>query len=111
MGLNHDGRKVTGTSLINEICECADSRKHDGVVIIIDEMGKFLEASALGSGDDVYFFQELAEAAARTSGRVVVIGILHQSFGQYAARLGIDTRDDLDRDPRPLLGHSAGRRE
>lgn len=94
MGLNHDGRKVSGASLINEICEYADTRKHDGVVIIIDEMGKFLEASALGSGDDVYFFQELAEAAARTSGRVVVIGILHQSFGQYAARLGIDTRDD-----------------
>jgi hypothetical protein len=94
LGLNHDGRKVSGTSLINEICECADSRKHDGILIIIDEMGKFLEASALGSGDDVYFFQELAEAAARTSGRVVVIGILHQSFGQYAVRLGIDTRDD-----------------
>lgn len=94
LGFKHDGRKVTGTSLIEDICECADSRKHDGVVIFIDEMGKFLEASALGSGDDVYFFQELAEAAARTSGRVVVIGILHQSFGQYAARLGIDTRDD-----------------
>lgn len=94
LGLNHDGRKASAASLIEEICECADSRKHDGVLIIIDEMGKFLEASALGSGDDVYFFQELAEAAARTSGRVVVIGILHQSFGQYAARLGIDTRDD-----------------
>lgn len=94
LGFNHDGRKVTGTSLIREICECAESGKHDGIVIIIDEMGKFLEASALGSGDDVYFFQELAEAAARTSGRIVVISILHQSFGQYAARLGIDTRDD-----------------
>ena len=32
-------------------------RPHDGVLVIIDEMGKFLEASALGSGDDVYFFQ------------------------------------------------------
>lgn len=94
LGFNHDGRKVTAATLIDEICDCAESKKHDGVLIIIDEMGKFLEASALGSGDDVYFFQELAEAAARTSGRVVVIGILHQSFGQYAARLGIDTRDD-----------------
>lgn len=94
LGVNHDGRKASAASLIEEICECADSRKDDGVVIIIDEMGKFLEASALGLGDDVYFFQELAEAAARTSGRVVVIGILHQSFGQYATRLGIDTRDD-----------------
>lgn len=94
LGFNHDGRTVTGASFIEEICDCANAKKYDGVLIIIDEMGKFLEASALGSGDDVYFFQELAEAAARTSGRVVVVGILHQSFSQYAARLGIDTRDD-----------------
>src|SRR5690606_6333907 len=67
---------------------------HDGALVIIDEMGKFLEASALGSGDDVYFFQELAEAAARSEGRLVVVGVLHQSFTQYSARLGIDTRDD-----------------
>src|SRR5258705_497401 len=65
----------------------------DGVMLIIDEMGKFLEASATG-GDDVYFFQELAEAAARASGRFVVVGILHQSFRQYATRLGLDSRDD-----------------
>jgi hypothetical protein len=63
-------------------------------MVILDEMGKFLEASALGSGDDVYFFQDLAEAAARSEGRLVVVGILHQSFAQYSTRLGIDTRDD-----------------
>lgn len=93
-GFAHDGRKTNPTSLIADICEAAEAKKNDGVLIIIDEMGKFLEASALGLGDDVYFFQELAEAAARTSGKVVVIGILHQSFSQYAARLGIGTRDD-----------------
>lgn len=92
--LGHDGRKTSPTTLIADICKAADAQKSDGVLIIIDEMGKFLEASALGLGDDVYFFQELAEAAARTSGKVVVIGILHQSFSQYAARLGIETRDD-----------------
>ncbi|MFZ6673652.1 ATP-binding protein [Undibacterium sp. Xuan67W] len=93
-GLGHDGRKTNPTTLIADICEAADAKRNDGVLIIIDEMGKFLEASALGLGDDVYFFQELAEAAARTTGKVVVIGILHQSFSQYAARLGIGTRDD-----------------
>lgn len=91
---SHDGRKTNPSTLISDICEAAESKKNDGVLIIIDEMGKFLEASALGLGDDVYFFQELAEAAARTSGKVVVIGILHQSFSQYAGRLGIGTRDD-----------------
>ncbi len=90
-----DGRsKPTAQSLIAELLEEASVRPHDGVLVIIDEMGKFLEASALGSGDDVYFFQELAEAAARSEGRLVVVGVLHQSFVQYSARLGIDTRDD-----------------
>lgn len=81
-------------TLIADLLEEAKKHPRDGVMVIIDEMGKFLEASALGFGDDVYFFQELAEAAARSEGRLVVIGVLHQSFAQYSARLGIDTRDD-----------------
>lgn len=94
-GKTVDGRnKPNAQTLITELLEEAKSRPNDGALVIIDEMGKFLEASALGSGDDVYFFQELAEAAARSQGRLVVVGVLHQSFAQYAARLGIDTRDD-----------------
>ncbi|MGK8171067.1 ATP-binding protein [Pseudomonas aeruginosa] len=89
-----DNRKISATSLINELAHAAEDRLQDGVMVILDEMGKFLEASALGNGDDVYFFQELAEAAARSNGRLVIIGILHQSFAQYGARLGSDTRDD-----------------
>lgn len=94
-GKTVDGRnKPNGQMLITDLLEEARSRPRDGVLVIIDEMGKFLEASALGSGDDVYFFQELSEAAARSEGRLVVVGVLHQSFAQYSARLGIDTRDD-----------------
>ncbi|QDJ49343.1 ATP-binding protein [Bordetella hinzii] len=94
-GKTLDGRhKPNAQSLIAELIEETKSRPRDGVLVIIDEMGKFLEASALGFGDDVYFFQELAEAAARSEGRLVVVGVLHQSFAQYSARLGIDTRDD-----------------
>ncbi|MDQ0142878.1 ATP-binding protein [Cupriavidus necator] len=94
-GKTVDGRKKPNAqTLIADLLEETKRRPRDGVLIIIDEMGKFLEASALGSGDDVYFFQELAEAAARTEGRLVVVGVLHQSFAQYSARLGIDTRDD-----------------
>ena len=94
-GRNVDGRsKATTQSLIAELLDEAKSRPQDGALVVIDEMGKFLEASALGSGDDVYFFQELAEAAARCEGRLVVVGVLHQSFAQYSARLGIDSRDD-----------------
>lgn len=94
LGLVADSRKASASTVISGLCSAAEDGKFDGTMLIIDEMGKFLEASALASGDDVYFFQELAEAAARAKGKVVVVGILHQSFGQYAARLGIDTRDD-----------------
>jgi hypothetical protein len=94
LGLGNEGKKTTATALISDLCEAAESKEHEGVLVLIDEMGKFLEAAALGAGDDVYFFQELAEAASRSSGKIVVVGILHQSFSQYATRLGIDTRDD-----------------
>jgi hypothetical protein len=93
-GKGTDNRKVSPSNLINELCQTAEDRSQDGVLVILDEMGKFLEASALGHGDDVYFFQELAEAAARANGKLVVVGVLHQSFAQYGARLGTDTRDE-----------------
>lgn len=93
-GKGTDHRKVSPSNLINELCQTAEDRSQDGVLVILDEMGKFLEASALGHGDDVYFFQELAEAAARANGKLVVVGVLHQSFAQYGARLGTDTRDE-----------------
>ncbi|MHB1176622.1 MAG: ATP-binding protein [Sulfuriferula sp.] len=92
-GERTDMRKATPTSVIESLCDASADKRFDGVLLLIDEMGKFLEASATG-GDDVYFFQELAESAARSPGRLVVIGILHQAFKQYSARLGLDSRDD-----------------
>ncbi|GAA4019247.1 hypothetical protein GCM10022280_18770 [Sphingomonas swuensis] len=64
-----------------------------GLLLIIDEMGKLLEHAATGGGD-AFFFQELAEAASRSEGRLVVIGVLHQAFDDYAYRLARETRDD-----------------
>lgn len=93
-GKTGDARKASAFALIDELCSAAKTEELDGTLLILDELGKFLEAAALGDGDDIYFFQELAEVAARAEGNLVVVGILHQSFGQYAARLGIDSRDD-----------------
>lgn len=67
--------------------------KSAGVIVFIDEMGKFLE-SAAHHGTDVYLFQLLAEAASRSNSRLIVIGILHQSFHEYASRLSRDLRDE-----------------
>lgn len=71
----------------------AASRRGPGLLLVIDEMGKLLEHAAGGEGD-AHFFQDLAEAASRSNGRLVVIGILHQAFDDYAYRLARETRDD-----------------
>ena len=83
----------TGRDVIERLVSEAEGRPNDGVLLIIDEMGKFLEG-AVSDRADIHFFQELAEAAGRVQGRLIVLGILHQSFDQYAARLGKETRDD-----------------
>lgn len=70
-----------------------ESELHDGVLIVIDELGKFLE-SALQNNEDIYFYQQLAEFANRSKGKVLVVGILHQAFEQYANKLGRETRDE-----------------
>lgn len=59
--------------------------KRPNVFLILDELGKMLEHEAL-EGGDVHLLQDLAERASRSEGRLVVVGILHQSFDQYAAR-------------------------
>ena len=83
-------RKAVDT--VGELVTAAEQCKQ-GVLVVVDELGKFLEASAQ-DGDDIYFFQELAEAASRASGKLVIVGILHQAFEAYASRLGREARND-----------------
>lgn len=65
----------------------------DGVLILLDELGKHLDHAA-SDGGDAHFLQDLAERAARLQGRLIVVGVLHQSFDAYAGRLGKSTRDE-----------------
>lgn len=71
----------------------SDPKSNGGTILFIDEMGKFLEGAAQ-EGNDIFFFQELAEAASRTNGRLIVVGILHQSFEEYANRLSREMREE-----------------
>ena len=64
-----------------------------GLVVLIDEMGKFLEGAAQ-DGTDIHFFQQLAELASRSNRRLIVIGILHQAFEEYAHWLSREMRDE-----------------
>jgi len=71
----------------------AASTARSGALVILDELGKLLEHEAL-EGGDVHLLQDLAEHASRSAGRLVVVGILHQSFDQYAARAARDARQE-----------------
>ena len=68
----------------------------DGLLLIVDEAGKALEfAAQQPARGDVYLLQALAEAAARSNGvPFVVLTVLHQSFDEYAHRLGSSDRNE-----------------
>jgi hypothetical protein len=66
----------------------ADGKGH-GLLIIVDELGKFLEFAALNSHQqDVFLLQRLAEAASRSGNQpLFVLCLLHQGFNAYADQL------------------------
>ena len=88
-------RSWTDKRVLDALDEIAarNPRACGGLVIFIDEMGKFLEAAA-NDGSDIYLFQELAERASRSGKRLIVVGILHQAFEEYAHRLSREMRDE-----------------
>ena len=90
----HRGR-WSEKQIIKTVTEAAarSSKAHGGVVIFIDEMGKFLEGAA-HEGSDIYIFQQLAEIASRSDGHLLIVGVLHQSFEEYAHRLSREMRDE-----------------
>lgn len=63
-----------------------------GLLLILDELGRGLEAAADGEGD-IHLLQDLAELASRSQGKLIFLGILHQAFEEYAERLNRKARD------------------
>jgi len=84
---------VPDPAVIAAIHEASDyiksSGKGTGILIILDELGKFLEfAAARPDQQDIYFLQSLAEAASRSGDSpLFVVGLLHQGFHAYADQL------------------------
>lgn len=81
--------KSGGSDILKEI----ERRTMDrGLLLIMDELGRGLEAAADGEGD-LHLLQDIAELAARSNGKFIFLGILHQAFEEYAERLGHKVRD------------------
>ena len=81
---------------LNNLIKELDKKDH-GLILIVDEMGKFLDYSS-GVGSDLNLFQEIAEnfsnARLNKEGEPIFIGILHQPFEEYASNLGRSVQED-----------------
>ena len=85
-------------SIITELQDEIAQAKGDGLLIVIDELGKFLEYEARHpEANDIYLLQALAEQAYKGHKNGAILSIfvlLHQSFEQYARGLGKVQRNE-----------------
>ncbi|MCY3744388.1 MAG: hypothetical protein OXH00_25515 [Candidatus Poribacteria bacterium] len=79
-------------SATHEICESGGS----GLLLVIDELGKFLEyATQHPAQGDMFVLQTLAEFADRSAKTpLFLITILHQAFELYAERVGKSQQEE-----------------
>ena len=85
--------KVHTSELIDVVDQMQDQLQKAGsagILLVIDELGKFLEYEAKHYGtNDIFLLQSLAEHACRGhSANLLICVLLHQSFEQYAKGLG-----------------------
>lgn len=86
-----DTRQVV--SALQSLSQAAGASGYQGVLIVIDELGKLFEyAARYPQKSDVFLLQEVAEQAARNGVPVVFVGLLHQSFEDYGLHLDLATR-------------------
>ena len=76
--------------LISDLQDAVSRSGGNGIVIAVDELGKFLEYEARHYGrNDIFLLQMLAEQAQTASSvPMYVLVLLHQTFEQYARGLG-----------------------
>jgi hypothetical protein len=84
-----DRAKSSGAGLMDALLKA----KAGGVLLLIDELGKFLE-HAVEKERDIHLLQDLAELSSRSGGRLVIVGILHQAFEVYAGRQSREVRQE-----------------
>jgi hypothetical protein len=97
-----DGREIVEAVLQANTLAIAEC-KGQGLLLIIDELGKFLEFAAFHpQRQDVFLLQQLAEAASHSGEEpLFVVCLLHQGFNAYA--------DQLDQSAQRVWEKVAGR--
>lgn len=70
--------------LFERASEAADNAGRDGLLVVVDEFGKFLEYAALHpQHEDLFVMQHLAEAAERGAHPIALLTMLHTAFAEY----------------------------
>ena len=67
---------------------------YDGIAVIADEFGKFLEHAASEADSDLYDLQVIAEQAQRSEGRISIVNLLHMSYTEYLS--GLDRKQQSE---------------
>ena len=70
-------------------------KKNYGLILIVDEMGKFLDySSKVGSDLNLRIAENFSNARLNKEGEPIFVGILHQPFEEYANNLGRSVAED-----------------
>lgn len=85
--------------MIRDFADAAAAAGFEGVVLLVDELGKFVEHAALYPAEgDLMALQQLAESACgRGDSRLAVVTFLHQHISAYADGLGKALSDDWEK--------------
>ncbi len=96
-GRTADSRKLL--EAVKAVAVVAIEHGHWGVLLLVDELGKLLEFAARDPKQgDVFVLQELAEHASRSGDTpLLMVGFLHQSFGDYGQHLDVVTRREWEK--------------
>ena len=81
--------------LVDALQAALEKASAGGLLIIIDELGKFLEYEGRQGGGGIFLLQELAERAFRgRKANLMLFVLLHQGFDLYARGMGEKLKND-----------------
>jgi hypothetical protein len=93
------GLNAAVTAMVRDFADAAATKGFSGVVLLVDELGKFVEHAAIYPAEgDLMALQQLAESACgRGDPRLAVVAFLHQHISAYADGLGKGLSDDWEK--------------
>jgi hypothetical protein len=76
-------------AIIQKVIQLSKKKGYAGVLLVLDELGKYLEYASLHPESDLFVLQELAEFSARSGDQeFVFVTVLHSAFSEYIGKAG-----------------------